>query len=121
MSERSGDPERAGRDSMSERWGDPERAGRDSMRATATSTDPWRQRVESGDWKSIAAEVNSLGGALLPELLTVSEAAQIRELYQHHGHFRSTVDMDRHRFGAGEYRYFKTPCPEPVEIGRAHV
>jgi uncharacterized protein len=45
------------------------------MSATATSTDPWRQRVESGDWKSIAAEVNSLGGALLPELLTVGEAA----------------------------------------------
>jgi hypothetical protein len=29
--------------------------------------------------------------------------------------FRSTVNMGRHRFGEGEYRYFKAPYPEPVE------
>jgi hypothetical protein len=23
--------------------------------------------------------------------------------------------MARHRFGRGEYRYFRTPCPEPVQ------
>ena len=86
------------------------------MSGTATSTDPWRQRVESGDWAAIAAEVNSLGGALLPELLTPGEAAEIRELYEHPGHFRSTIDMSRYRFGEGEYRYFKCPYPEPVEI-----
>ena len=28
--------------------------------------------------------------------------------------FRSTVDMSRHRFGAGEYRYFAEPFPDPV-------
>ena len=27
---------------------------------------------------------------------------------------RSTVDMSRHRFGAGEYRYFAEPFPDPV-------
>jgi len=77
--------------------------------------DPWKHRVDSGDWEAITAEVNSLGGALLPELLTPGEAAQIRGLYEHAGYFRSTVNMGRHRFGEGEYRYFKTPYPEPVE------
>jgi len=77
--------------------------------------DPWKHRVDSGDWEAIAAEVNSLGGALLPELLTPGEAAEIRGLYEQPGYFRSTVDMARHRFGAGEYRYFKSPYPEPVE------
>jgi uncharacterized protein len=77
--------------------------------------DAWQQRVESGDWEAIAAEVNTLGGALLPELLTPAEATQIRGLYQQAGHFRSTIDMARHQFGEGEYRYFKTPYPEPVE------
>ena len=76
---------------------------------------PWKHRVDSGDWDAITAEVNSLGGALLPELLTPGEAEQIRGLYEHDGRFRSTVNMGRHRFGAGEYRYFKTPSPEPVE------
>jgi uncharacterized protein len=77
--------------------------------------DPWQDRVDSGDWEAIAAEVNSLGGALLPELLTPGEAEQIRGLYEQAGYFRSTVNMGRHRFGEGEYRYFKTPYPQPVE------
>jgi uncharacterized protein len=77
--------------------------------------DPWRQRVDSGDWQAITAEVNSLGGALLPELLTPGEAEQIRGLYEQARYFRSTVDMARHRFGDGEYRYFKAPYPEPIE------
>ena len=76
---------------------------------------PWRDRVESGDWAAITAEVNSLGGALLPELLTPAEAAEIRGLYPQAGHFRATINMGRHRFGEGEYRYFKTPYPDPVE------
>jgi uncharacterized protein len=72
-------------------------------------------RIDSGDWAAITAEVNKLGGALLPELLTPAEAKQIRGLYEQAGHFRSTVNMAQHRFGEGEYRYFKTPYPEPVE------
>ena len=77
--------------------------------------DPWKDRVDSGDWAAITAEINSLGGALLPELLTPGEAEQIRGLYEHAEYFRSTINMGRHRFGEGEYRYFKTPYPEPIE------
>jgi hypothetical protein len=78
-------------------------------------TDPWRRRVDDGDWAAITAEVNEFGGALLPQLLTPAEAERLRSLYEHDGLFRSTVNMGRHRFGEGEYRYFKTPYPEPVE------
>jgi hypothetical protein len=79
------------------------------------SSDPWQRRVDSGDWESITAEVNSIGGALLPELLAPAEAEQIRGLYDQAARFRSTVNMGRHRFGEGEYRYFRIPYPEPVE------
>jgi uncharacterized protein len=75
----------------------------------------WSDRVESGDWAAITVELNELGGALLPQLLTPAEAAEIRGLYPQAGHFRSTINMGRHRFGEGEYRYFKTPYPEAVE------
>ena len=77
--------------------------------------DQWRQRVDSGDWDAITAEVNEYGGALLPRLLTAAETERIRSLYEDDGLFRSTVTMGRHRFGEGEYRYFKAPYPEPVE------
>jgi uncharacterized protein len=79
------------------------------------NADRWRQRVDSGDWETITTEINNFGGALLPELLTSAEAKQIRGLYEHAGYFRSTINMGRYRFGEGEYRYFKTPYPEPVE------
>ena len=80
-----------------------------------SGADRWRQRVDGGDWEAITAEVNELGGALLPPLLTPAEAAELRSLYADHRLFRSTIDMSRHRFGEGEYRYFRTPYPEPVE------
>ena len=81
----------------------------------AISVDPWQRRADSGDWAAITAELNEHGGALLPALLTPGEAEQLRELYDQDRHFRSTVNMSRHRFGEGEYRYFTTPYPEPVE------
>jgi uncharacterized protein len=75
----------------------------------------WQKRVDSGDWYAITAEVNDIGGALLPQLLTPTETAPIRQLYPDDHLFRATVDMRRYRFGEGEYRYFKQPYPEPIE------
>jgi uncharacterized protein len=77
--------------------------------------DQWEQRVGSGDWGGITAEVNEHGGALLPRLLTDPETDAIRSLYEDDASFRATVSMSRHRFGSGEYRYFEVSCPEPVE------
>jgi len=36
---------------------------------SSQDTDPWRRRVDSGDWDAITAEVNEYGGALLPQLV----------------------------------------------------
>lgn len=85
------------------------------MNRSTVRTDPWRQRVDSADWTAIATELDEYGGALLPRLLTAGEAAEIRGLYHDADRFRSTIDMARHRFGQGEYRYFSTPYPGPVE------
>lgn len=74
-----------------------------------------RERVDSGDWAAITAELNDFGGALLPRLLTGTEAATIRALHPDDALFRSTIDMARYRFGEGEYRYFRQPYPEPIE------
>ncbi|WP_051266495.1 2OG-Fe(II) oxygenase [Nakamurella lactea] len=81
----------------------------------ASAPDRWRQRVDHGDWTAITDELNAYGGAVLPQLLTAPETREIRELYDDDVRFRSTVDMGRHRFGQGEYRYFATPYPEPIE------
>jgi hypothetical protein len=81
----------------------------------ATAIDRWRRRVLAADWPAITAELDEFGGALLPQLLTDDEAREIRSMYERADLFRSTVDMSRHRFGSGEYRYLRTPYPQPVE------
>ncbi|WP_308464768.1 2OG-Fe(II) oxygenase [Rathayibacter soli] len=79
------------------------------------ATDPWLGRVESADWSAVADEINEYGGALLPQLLTPDETVAFRELYASDEVFRSTINMGRHRFGEGQYRYFHAPYPEPIE------
>ncbi len=79
------------------------------------TTDRWTDRVATADWGAVATELDEFGGALLPQLLSGEEAAAVRELYADDSRFRSTVDMARHRFGDGQYRYLRAPYPEPVE------
>jgi len=80
----------------------------------ANHSNPWKDRVDGGDWDRITGEVNEYGGALTPQLLTPEEAASIAALYEQDEYFRSTINMGRHRFGEGEYRYFARPFPEPI-------
>jgi uncharacterized protein len=82
---------------------------------TKPQTDPWRDRVDAADWATVTAEIDEYGGALLPQLLTPTEAEQIREMYGHDELFRSTINMGRHRFGEGQYKYFAAPYPEAIE------
>jgi hypothetical protein len=49
-------------------------------------------------------------------MLSREETAEIAALYRDDSRFRSTVDMGRHRFGEGEYRYFREPFPEAVVV-----
>jgi hypothetical protein len=84
-----------------------------------TTTEPpvvgsWPRRVDKADWDAIAAEVNDLGCALTPQLITDADATRIIGLYDRAELFRSTINMGRHRFGEGEYRYFDRPLPQPV-------
>ncbi|WP_040157155.1 2OG-Fe(II) oxygenase [Mobilicoccus massiliensis] len=79
-----------------------------------------RDRVADCDWSAVAEELDRYGGALLPQLIEPAEAADLRGLYDRDELFRSAVDMSRHRFGSGEYRYFAEPLPATVaELKRA--
>lgn len=66
-------------------------------------------------WAQVADELDRTGGALLPELVGAGDAARLRGLYSEDRPFRATIDMSRHRFGSGQYRYLDTPYPEPIQ------
>jgi hypothetical protein len=74
----------------------------------------WQARVDAVDWDAVRADLDRYGCGLTGPLLTSAEAAEIAALYADVSRFRSTVNMARHRFGEGEYRYFAEPFPEAV-------
>jgi uncharacterized protein len=80
-----------------------------------TATNRFADRVNDADWPAIVQELDAYGCALLPQLLKPAEAAEVAALYSDAKLFRATINMRRHQFGEGEYRYFATPFPEPVE------
>jgi len=77
------------------------------------------KRVDALDWTALAAGLDELGGALAGPLLGAAECAALVRLYDEERRFRSTVDMARHRFGEGQYRYFAHPLPPLVAKLRA--
>lgn len=72
---------------------------------------PVEQRVAACDWEALGAELDAHGCAVIGNLLSPQECAEIAALYPHEEHFRSHVVMARHGFGKGEYRYFRYPLP----------
>jgi hypothetical protein len=75
--------------------------------------------VDALDWGAITDELDEFGCAHLGPLLDDGECASLVDLYDDDRRFRSTVDMARHRFGEGEYRYFARPLPDLVVRLRA--
>jgi hypothetical protein len=78
-----------------------------------------RSRVDAADWAALAGELDAYGCALTPPLLTPAECRDLAGLYERPELFRTTVDMARHRFGSGEYRYFTHDLPPEVAALRA--
>ncbi len=66
------------------------------------------------DWKQLTADLDDVGCALTPPLLTEAQCREISGLYDEVARFRATIDMQRYRFGSGQYRYFDHPLPDVV-------
>lgn len=72
-------------------------------------------QFDSLTWDGIEASLDASGFAVLPPLVPSSRCAELRALYSDDARFRSRVDMERFRFGVGEYKYFARPLPEVVQ------
>jgi hypothetical protein len=75
-------------------------------------------RVDALAWPVLRAELDARGFAVTAPLLGAAECTDLAELFDE-GRFRSTVDMARHRFGDGRYRYFDHPLPAAIAELRA--
>jgi len=80
-----------------------------------------RQRIRALPWDDYYQPLSELGYAVTPPILTPAECSELRALYSRNELFRSTVIMERVRFGRGDYKYFADPLPEMVRELRTHA
>jgi hypothetical protein len=85
----------------------------------STATSSIRARVDALDWPAVLADLDRDGVGLASEVLAAAECDELVAGYDDPGRYRSTVDMARHRFGDGQYRYFARPLPGIVAELRA--
>jgi hypothetical protein len=87
------------------------------MDVTNTATDIHR-RVDELDWDLLERQLDRQGHAVTDTVLDEDECAELAGLFDS-GRFRSTVEMARHRFGDGRYRYFDLPLPDAIAALRS--
>ncbi|MFM1654177.1 2OG-Fe(II) oxygenase [Brevibacillus sp. B_LB10_24] len=73
------------------------------------------ERIAALDWDSLQQALDEQGYAAIPALLDTDQCREIIGTYEEEALFRSTIDMARYRFGAGEYKYYKAPLPDIVQ------
>ena len=71
------------------------------------------ERVDALDWSDLDGQLDTQGFAVTAPMLTAAECDELSNLFDG-GRFRSTIEMARHRFGDGRYRYFDHPLPAIV-------
>ncbi|QBD74530.1 prolyl 4-hydroxylase subunit alpha [Ktedonosporobacter rubrisoli] len=74
-----------------------------------------RQRIANYDWDAIGHTMDEQGYGLLSSALTAQECDELIALYADNSKFRTRIDMQRHRFGLGEYKYLAYPLPLIVQ------
>jgi uncharacterized protein len=88
-----------------------------STAPTATISDAIASRVHNLDWPALTAELHEHGFAITDRVYTPQESRDLADLFDGDG-FRSTIDLARHRFGDGRYRYFDHPLPDAIQGAR---
>jgi hypothetical protein len=78
-------------------------------------------RLAGLDWTAIEESLWRHGYAKTPPVLTPEECATLIAMYGERERFRSRVEMERFRFGVGDYQYFAAPLPPLVHDLRVHA
>lgn len=70
------------------------------------------------DWGAARDALEADGATLIGRVLDPTTCAELRALFDDDTRFRKSIDMARHRFGSGLYKYFAAPLPEPIDALR---
>jgi uncharacterized protein len=73
------------------------------------------QNISHLNWQKINDELNEFGYSVSDPVLSPDECFDLIQLYSNDSIFRSRIQMERYRFGAGEYKYFSYPLPPIIQ------
>ncbi|HYI78606.1 MAG TPA: 2OG-Fe(II) oxygenase [Chryseolinea sp.] len=74
--------------------------------------------IQTMNWTPITETLNQKGYALIENVLSQAECSHLAGLYDDQYLYRSTINMQRYRFGQGEYKYFNYPLPPTIQVLR---
>jgi hypothetical protein len=80
-----------------------------------------KQKIDLLNWNGIAEDLNERGYAQTLNVLTDAECDELINQYNNESLYRKTINMERYRFGLGEYKYFQYPLPGLVQQLRENV
>ena len=79
------------------------------------------EEISGIDWQRVTEEPNEKGYALVSRFLPVQYCDELIGEYDNSNLYRKTITMERHRFGLGEYKYFKYPLPDLIHTARRAI
>lgn len=77
--------------------------------------------LHSFNWESIYNELHNQGFAIVKQVLNNEQCQQLITDYNQDPYYRKTIQMERYRFGAGEYKYFNYPLPPLLHTLRTTI
>ena len=77
------------------------------------------KEIESMHWSAHHQSIQNKGYVHIPNVLSEEECGVLRNMYEKPELYRSVINMQRYRFGKGEYKYFSYPLAELIETLRA--
>jgi uncharacterized protein len=79
------------------------------------------EKIADVNWQTVTGEMNEKGYALVSRFLLGQSCDELTSKYNSSDLYRKTITMERHRFGLGEYKYFKYPLPDLIQNIRTAI
>lgn len=90
------------------------------METPKTSVPEISDRIAGINWEQITRTLHTKGFVIVKGILNKQECDTLIDNYDT-GNYRKTVNMDRYRYGSGEYKYYDYPLPDLINELRESV
>jgi hypothetical protein len=79
------------------------------------------ERITDVDWQTVTGQMNEKGYVLVSRFLPSQPCDDLIRNYNNSDLYRKTITMERHRFGLGEYKYFRYPLLDLLQTIRTAI